>query len=139
MRPPSPRCGIAAPAATTAEPDSSPAATAHAQPGGTAAFCIKASAIATNARTVPPAGFETFAVATLGELEEPFTEFYDAFTAWRLAAAAWDSQWRATPVPPAAAIFVPTTTVAPAIAGPALQPAPAATSVPAPPAPAGQR
>lgn len=60
-----------------------------AQPPAQGGFCAVATGVTREARTVAPAGFPDFAVASLARLEVPFTGFYDQYAAYERDLAAW--------------------------------------------------
>jgi hypothetical protein len=60
-----------------------------AQPPAQSAFCAVARAVLAEAATVDPEHFLTFAADALPRLEAPFTDFYRAYDAYRVALADW--------------------------------------------------
>lgn len=83
------------------------------------AFCAAAGSVLADAATVPADGLAAFAATRLAMLEQPFTDFYRAYDAWRGAAT--------RPLPARTAIYASNATVATA-------PGPVLVSVPVPPA-----
>jgi len=84
-----------------------------AQPPAQAAFCEVAHAVLAESATVDPEHFLTFAADALPRLEAPFTEFYRAYDAYRVALADWRAHGpvqqvaAAEPIPAIPASFEP--------------------------------
>lgn len=54
-------------------------------------FCVAATQLLTESRTVTPDRFATFAADALPRLERPFTDVYRAYDGYRRALAAWET------------------------------------------------
>lgn len=59
-----------------------------AQPPAQAAFCAAAAPVVAEAMVVPAATFDQFAVRAVAQLDQPFTDFYRDYDAYRVARAA---------------------------------------------------
>jgi hypothetical protein len=74
-----------------------------AQPPAQSEFCRRAVTLAQVVATTPSAQLLTNAQQQLATLDEPFTQFYDAFARYQLDAAAWDARYAPRPVTAGAA------------------------------------
>ncbi|HKX89637.1 MAG TPA: hypothetical protein VJM13_10540 [Sphingopyxis sp.] len=84
-----------------------------AQPPAQRGFCARANEIAQLVSSTPTAQLVEQAPAHLARLDEPFSEFYEAYARYQADAVAWDAQYAPRPaVTPA--YIAPATTVQPA-------------------------
>lgn len=98
-----------------------------------AEFCIAAAAVADQVKAVPPASLPTFAAAVLPRLEQPFTNFYRAYDAYRVELAQWEAQYGGGAVMAAAGTIPALASSGYAPAGTATSARPAAVASLAPP------
>lgn len=68
-----------------------------AQPPAQAEFCRRAVSLAQTVATTPSAQVIPNAPAQLVTLDEPFTQFYDAFARYKVEAADWDARYAPRP------------------------------------------
>jgi hypothetical protein len=101
-----------------------------AQPPVKTEFCARATQIMALAAVEPTANILTFASAQIGQLDQPFVDFYAAYDRYRSNFAIWQSQ-QPRPATTVGTTTVPPSTVAPPVGGapasalpPAAQPAP---------------
>jgi hypothetical protein len=69
-----------------------------AQPPAQSEFCRRATTLAQVVATTPAAQLLTNAPQQLATLDEPFTQFYEAFARYQSDAAAWDARYAPRPV-----------------------------------------
>lgn len=80
-----------------------------AQPPAQAEFCRRAVGLAQTVATTPSAQLVPNAAAQLMTLDEPFTQFYEAFARYKADAADWDMRYAPRPAMGAANPATPTT------------------------------
>ena len=69
-----------------------------AQPPAQRAFCARANEIAQLVSSEPTAQVIAQAPAHLSRLDQPFLDFYEAYAAYQVEAAAWDAKYAPVPV-----------------------------------------
>lgn len=105
-----------------------------AQPPAQRAFCARANEIAQIVSTTPTTQVIEQAPMHLAQLDQPFSDFYEAYARYQYDVAAWDAKY--APPPPIISAPAPLTTNPGIIYGPATTTAPGSTYGPtAPPTP----